>query len=125
MDAFVRYALFGCIVAGGLGGVVISLVALKYGLVPPSEDDPIALTHRRLFVTQLGHAFAAVAFATTTILAGAVLVSGFTASTPQNLDVHAIAQRLDEVETLVHRMTGALEEAVERVERRQGSRAAR
>jgi hypothetical protein len=39
--------------------------------------------------------------------------------------VHAITQRLDEVETLVHRMTGALEEAVERVERRQGSRAAR
>jgi hypothetical protein len=125
MDTFARYALFGCIVAGGAGGLVISIVAFKYGLIPPSEDDPIALTHRRLFVTQVAHAFAAVAFATTTTLAAVVLFSGGAASARQDRDVHAIAQRLDEVEILVRRMTETLERAVQGVERRQADRSVR
>jgi hypothetical protein len=123
MEGFARYALFGCIVASGVGGAVVSIVAFKYGLVPPAEDDPIAVTHRRLFVTHLGHAIAAIAFAATTVLAVAVLMSGAAGPRDQR-DLQVIAQRLDELDGIVRRLTDALEHAVERFERRRISSAA-
>lgn len=74
MEMFARYALFGCVLASGLGGIAVCVVGFKYGLVPPAEDDPIELTHRRLFVTHFAHAFAVVAFALTAMLGGTVLM---------------------------------------------------
>jgi hypothetical protein len=118
MEPFVRYALFACIVASAAGGIAISIVAFKYGLMPPSEDDPIALTHRRLFITQLGHAFAAVAFAATAVLAAAAMVSGGASTERQRQDVQALSQRLDEVDGLVRQMTEALDQALDRLEQR-------
>jgi hypothetical protein len=118
MEPFVRYALFACIVASAADGVVISIVAFKYGLPPPSEDDPIALTHRCLFITQLGRAFAAVAFAATAVLAAAAMVSGGASTERQRQDVQALSQRLDEVGGLVRQMTEALDQALDRLEQR-------
>jgi hypothetical protein len=125
MDPLARYALFACIVASAAGGMVISIIAFKYGLTPPSEDDPIALTHRRLFITQLGHAFAAVAFAATAVMAAAAAFSAGAASERQQRDVEALARRLDEVDGLVRQMTDALGQAMERFDRRYDSRETR
>lgn len=125
VDPFTRYALVACIVASALGGIAISVVVLKYGLVPPAEDDSIVVIHRRLFVTQLGHAFAAVIFAITAVLAGATLVRAGGVATGARPDLQRISQRLDQVEDAVRRMTETLEETLERLERREATRVAR
>jgi hypothetical protein len=117
---FVRYALFGCVLVSGLGGIIICLVGFKYGLVPPADDDPIELTRRRLFATHLAHAFAAVAFAITAMLAGTVLMidrGPAPVSARDRHDVQVVEQRLDGVEALVRRMTDTLEQAIRRSER--------
>ena len=119
MESFGRVALFACVLVSGLGGIAICAVALKYGLAPPAEDDPIELTHRRLFATHLAHAFAAVAFAFTAMLAATALLAQ-TAPRPaaaEPPDVQAVAQRLDEMEALVRRMSDTLQESVRRLER--------
>jgi hypothetical protein len=118
MDPFARYALFGCIVASGLGGVVLSIVTFKYGLVPPAEDDPIALTHRRLFVTHLGHAFAAVAFAVVALLAAVVVLRSGGPPAGEASGVQAISQGLRAVEERTQRMAHRLDQVMERLERR-------
>ena len=116
MDAFARYALFGCVLASSLGGIAVCVVGFKYGLVPPAEDDPIELTHRRLFVTHLAHAFAVVAFALTAMLAGSVLMLDHRAASHRN-EVQSVERRLDGVEALVTQMTETLERAVRRFDR--------
>ena len=120
VDAFARYALFGCVLASGLGAIAVCAVGYKYGLVPPAEDDPIELTHRRLFATHLAHAFAVVAFALTAMLAGIVLMldRGAAPMAAQHRpEVSAVEQRLDGVETLVRRMAETLERTIHRVDR--------
>jgi hypothetical protein len=115
MDAFVRYALFGCVLASGLGGIAVCAVGFKYGLTPPAEDDPIELTHRRLFATHLAHAFAVVAFALSAMLAGTVLIVGRGAApSVASGDVQAVQHRLDGVEALVKTMTETLERSLHR-----------
>jgi hypothetical protein len=103
----------------GLGGIAVCIVVFKYGLVPPAEDDPIELTHRRLFATHLAHAFAAVAFALTAVLAAMVLIVGPAprSSASEPIDVHAVAQRLDGVEATVERISETLDTSVQRLER--------
>src|SRR2546430_16529285 len=104
MDAFARYALFGCVLASGFGGIAVCAVGYKYGLAPPAEDDPIELTHRRLFATHLAHAFAVVAFALTAMLAGIVLILDRGAApmaAQHRLEVSDVEQRLSAVEDLV------------------------
>ena len=125
MDPLARYALYGCIVASGLGGVVLSIVTVKYGLVPPSEDDPIAVTHRRLFVTHLGHAFAAMAFATIALLAAAVVLREGGSSGGQGPDVQTISQGLHSVEQLTQDMTRRLDQVMDRLEHRDAARTVR
>jgi hypothetical protein len=122
MDSFARYALFACIVASAAGGVVISMVAFRYGLTPLSGDDPAPLSHRRLFITHLGHAFAAVAFAATVVLAAAAMVSADAASERQSRDVAVLTRRLDELDVLVRQMTEAFEQAVKRFDDRGATR---
>src|SRR5919109_5583128 len=117
MDAFARYALFGCVLASGLGGIAVCVVGFKYGLAPPAEDDPIELTHRRLFATHFAHAFAVVAFALTAVLAGTVLIldrSGAPVPGGGRQDVQAVQRRLDGVEAIVGQMTETLERAMRR-----------
>jgi hypothetical protein len=117
VDVFARYALFGCVLASGLGGIAVCAVGFKYGLVPPAEDDPIELTHRRLFVTHLAHAFAVVAFALTAVLAGTVLVldrSGAPVAGGQRQELKAVQRRLDGIEAAVGQITETLERAMRR-----------
>jgi hypothetical protein len=124
MDAFVRYALFGCVLASGLGGIAVCVVGFKYGLVPPAEDDPIELTHRRLFVTHFAHAFAVVAFALTAMLAGAVLMvdrGAAPVAAAQRNEVQAVQRRLDGVEALVMQMTQTLERTIHRFDKREAT----
>ena len=117
MDAFVRYALFGSVLVSGLGGIAVCAVGFKYGLTPPAEDDPIELTHRRLFATHLAHAFAVVAFALSSMLAGTVLIAGHgAAGSVAGRDVQAVQQRLDGVEALVKNMTETLERSLNRLD---------
>jgi hypothetical protein len=122
MDAFVRYALFGCVLASGLGGIAVCVVGFKYGLVPPAEDDPIEVTHRRLFVTHFAHAFAVVAFALTAMLAGAVLMvdrGAAPVAAAQRNEVQAVQRRLDGVEALVTEMTQTLKRTIHRFDKRE------
>ena len=123
MDIFARYALFGCVLASSLGGIAVCVVGFKYGLAPPAEDDPIELTHRRLFVTHFAHAFAVVAFALTAMLAGTVLMldrSAAPAATPR-YDVQAVQRRLDGVEALVRQMTDSLDRTIDRFDKIEAS----
>lgn len=120
MDAFARYALFGCVLASGLGGIAVCAVGFKYGLTPPAEDDPIELTHRRLFATHLAHAFAVVAFALTALLACVVLMldrAAAPAAAGQRPEVEAIERRLDGVEVLVRQMTETLDRTLHRFDK--------
>jgi hypothetical protein len=117
MESFAGYALFACVLVSGLGGIAVCAVAFKYGLVPPAEDDPVELTRRRMFATQLTHAFAAVAFAVTAMLAGTVLmVDRVPRPARDRVDVQAVEQRLAGVEALVRRMTRTVERAAHRGE---------
>jgi hypothetical protein len=122
MDPLARYALYGCIAASGLGGVVLSIVTVKYGLVPPSEDDPIEVTHRRLFVTHLSHAFAAMAFAAVALLAAAVVLREGGLRQDQGAHVQAIAEEVRGVEQLTHDMSRKLEQLMDRLEQRDAAR---
>jgi len=120
MEMFARYALFGCVLASGLGGIAVCVVGFKYGLVPPAEDDPIELTHRRLFVTHFAHAFAVVAFALTAMLGGTVLMLDRGAAPitdAQRKEVQAVQRRLDGVEALVRQMTETLERTIHRFDK--------
>jgi hypothetical protein len=124
MDAVARYALFGCVLASGLGGIAVCAVGFKYGLTPPAEDDPIELTHRRLFATHLAHAFAVVAFALTAMLAGMVLIldrSAGTAAAGPRGEVQAVERRLDGVEELVRQMTQSLERTMDRFDKNEAN----
>ena|SRR5687767_6169259 len=114
MDLFARLALFVCIVASGLGGLAITFVAFRYGLVPPEQDDPVEVIRRRLFATQLAHAFAAVAFSVTAFSAAAVMIAN--SGTPTADGRAAVSDRLDNVESLVRTMTSTLERTVDRLE---------
>jgi hypothetical protein len=124
VDTLARYALFGCVLASGLGGIAVCAVGFKYGLVPPTEDDPIEVTHRRLFATHLAHAFAVVAFALTAVLTGTVLVldrAGTLVAGGQRHEVQAIQRRLDGVEAVVRQMTDTLERAIGRFDKTDGA----
>ena len=119
MDAFARFALFGCVLASGLGGMAVCLVSFKYGLAPPAEDDPIELTHRRLFASHFAHAFAVVAFAVTAMLAGSVLILDRTTAPvigPRQ-DVQAVQRRLDGLEALVKQMTDTLDRTIHHIDK--------
>jgi hypothetical protein len=124
MEAFARFALFGCVLASGLGGIALCVVGFKYGLTPPAEDDPIELTHRRLFVTHFAHAFGVVAFALTAMLAGSVLILDRGASpitAAQRHELQAVQHRLDGVEALVRQMTESLDRTIHRFDKTEAS----
>ena len=119
MDVFAHAALFACIVASGLGGVAITLVAFRYGLVPPEPDEPVSRIRRRLFATQLAHAVAAVGFSITALSAAAVMVTKSGVTTGDHRT--AISERLNNVESLVQEMTDTLD----RIERKEPGRIVR
>jgi hypothetical protein len=131
VDGLARYALIACIVTSALGGLVITVLVFRFGLAPPEVDEPLEVTHRRLFASHLGHALATVAFALSALLAAVALLVQPPASriaaeqAAEQTDVYAIAQRLNRVEDLVRRMTETLDQTVERFERLDRTRAAR
>jgi hypothetical protein len=60
-------------VLGALGAVALCVLVVLYGFTPAGEEPP-GQTARRLLITRVGHAFAAVCFVATSILITMVLV---------------------------------------------------
>lgn len=72
MHPFAHYALVAAIVLSAAGAFLLCLLVGKYGFPTPAEETAdVAL--RRLFVTRLGHAAAAVCFVMTGALAAVAL----------------------------------------------------
>jgi hypothetical protein len=67
MASLAHYALPGIIVLASLGAFLMCLAVIRYGFAPLEEDSDEAA--RRLFLTRLAHAAAAVCFAGTALLA--------------------------------------------------------
>jgi hypothetical protein len=112
VNPLAQYALTLSVVASAVGGVVLCALVVKYGFAPP-EDETAALSHRRRFMTRLGHAVAAVCFAATALLS--LLALSPRAGAPLSSPPPAEAARLgDHVRTLEGRVT-ALEQLLERL----------
>ena len=114
MNALARYALTASVVASAVGGVVLCLLVLKYGLAPPEEDEPINTAHRRFFMTRLGHAVAAACLATSVVLTVLALALG--ANRPPDGAAPPPALNQEELRGLEGRLE-AVEEAVRRIGR--------
>jgi hypothetical protein len=67
MASLAHYALPGIIVLASAGAFLMCLAVIRHGLTPLEEDPDEAA--RRLFITRLAHAAAAVCFAGTALLA--------------------------------------------------------
>jgi hypothetical protein len=114
MNAVARYALTASVVASAVGGVVLCLLVLKYGLSPPEEDEPINISHRRFFMTRLGHAVAAACLATSAVLTVLALAVGANRAPEAAGPPPALNQ--EELRGLEGRLA-AVEEAVRRIGR--------
>lgn len=71
MASLAHYALPGIIVLASAGAFLMCLLVIRYGFTPLEEDPEDAA--RRLFLTRLGHAAAAVCFAGAALLAVATV----------------------------------------------------
>jgi len=125
VDETVRYALTISVVASAVGGIVLCALILKYGLVPPEEDEHPPLARRRVFVIRTGHAVAAVCFAVTAVMAVVALsrppaATGGGATEEQlrrlERDVRALDTRLASVEDVLERVGGAVDELAARLD---------
>ncbi|HXG04883.1 MAG TPA: hypothetical protein VNO23_15900 [Candidatus Binatia bacterium] len=96
MTSLAHYALPGIIVLASVGAFLMCLSVIRYGFAPLEEDpDEVA---RRLLVTRLAHAAAAVCFAGTALLAVAAWsVRGAPATAARRAETDA----LGEVQALV------------------------
>ena len=114
MNPLARYALTASVVASAVGGVVLCLLVLKYGLSPPAEEEPINISHRRFFMTRLGHAVAAACLATSVVLTVLALALGTNPRPEAAAPAPALNQ--EELRGLESRLE-AVEEAVRRIGR--------
>lgn len=103
MERWVGYAVPAIIVVTTLGAIVMCALVLAYGFAQETEEEPEERL-RRLFVTRLGHAFAAACFALAAVLGSVVLLQrppGTTATAPPAPRSDAeTAELRREVETL-------------------------
>jgi uncharacterized coiled-coil protein SlyX len=74
MPAFAAAFLGTAVALSALGAVVLCTLVVLYGFTPAGEDPPDR-ANRRLLLTRVGHAIAAVCFTATAILIAVVLVA--------------------------------------------------
>jgi hypothetical protein len=74
MPAFAAAFLGTAVGLSALGAVVLCTLVVLYGFTPAGEDPPDR-ANRRLLLTRVGHAIAAVCFTATAILTAVVLVA--------------------------------------------------
>jgi hypothetical protein len=119
MDAIVRTALLGSVIASSLGAVVLCILVFRYSFAPPS-DEPARIRHARIFMTRLGHAFASVCFATTAVLAILGLALGPAPAPPGSsrvTDIQGLALRVGTVEDIVRETSNAVTRVLARIDR--------
>jgi hypothetical protein len=99
MPLLAHYALIACVVASGVGALIMCLLVLAYGFNPAEEPPPLD-GGRRWLITRVGHAAAGACFAITAILALVVLArssSAPAAVTSPGPSAEALQARLDAV----------------------------
>lgn len=121
MAALTPYLLAGSVVASALGGLVLCLLIVRYGFSAPEDDAPEEVP-RRLLLTRLGHAVAAVCFALTALLGAVALGTrpGGTADPDAArlaAEVRALEERVAAVERAVVRVSHSLDRLLDRAER--------
>lgn len=115
MASLAHYALPGIIVLASAGAFLMCLLVIRYGFTPLEEDPEDA--GRRLFLTRLGHAAAAVCFAGAALLAAAA-VSARGAPAPVAAR-GADADTLDEVQARLGEQAREIARLTEALHRRQ------
>src|SRR5688572_25624835 len=97
MPALAPAALAAAVALSALGAVVLCILVVLYGFTPAGEEPP-GSTARRLLVTRIGHAVAAVCFTATAILISVVLAQPArpapTPAAPADARVPALDARL-------------------------------
>jgi hypothetical protein len=130
MSALAQAALAISVVLSALGAVVLCILVVLYGFTPPGEE-PAGAAARRLLLTRIGHAVAAVCFTATAILIAVVLAQPPRPEAPSAASVDArvpalgagleaqqsrLAQaeaRLHDLEVSLHRETDRAAQAPE------------
>lgn len=122
MHAFAHVALLGVVVASALGALVMCLLVAAYGFPSPraesTGDDEGAAgpdSTRRLLLTRLGHAAAAVCFAAAGILAVLVLVQQARADRSLRATGAATGLQISELRQQLGTLTGRLDRAEARL----------
>jgi hypothetical protein len=121
MPLLAHYALIACVVASGIGALIMCLLVLAYGFNP--AEEPRLDGGRRWLITRVGHAAAGACFAITAILALVVLARSSSAPpavASPGAPVAALEARLD---ALAAGLSG-VEARVARVESRAVTQAA-
>lgn len=122
MHAFAHVGLLGVVVASALGALVMCLLVAAYGFPSPraesTGDDEGAAgpdPTRRLLLTRLGHAAAAVCFAAAGILAVLVLVQQARADRSLRASGAATGLQISELCQQLGALTGRLDRAEARL----------
>jgi hypothetical protein len=120
MASLAHYALPGIIVLASVGAFLMCLAVIRYGFAPLEEDPDAA---RRLFLTRVAHAAAAVCFAGAALLAVAAWSArgAPAAAAARGTDAGALGElpaRLGEQAREIARLTEALHRLPREVEER-------
>ncbi|MGH7389617.1 MAG: hypothetical protein ACREM3_09195 [Candidatus Rokuibacteriota bacterium] len=123
MDEVARYALTASVVASAVGGIVLCAIILRSGPGPPEEDEYPLPAHRMLFI-RTGQCVAAVCFAVTALLAVVALSrapqSAAADASPEvrrlEHEVRALEARLGNVEEVLGRVGGAIDDLAARLD---------
>jgi hypothetical protein len=121
MPAYAPAALGIAVALSAIGAVTICILIMLYGFTPAGEEPP-GQTSRRLLVTRIGHALAAVCFAGTAILIAVVLVRPATSAPPATVPAAAAIktiadERIPELGAKVSGQETRLSEAEARMQR--------
>ncbi|HET7344064.1 MAG TPA: hypothetical protein VFL90_21555, partial [Methylomirabilota bacterium] len=118
MPPLAHAALAASIVLSALGAVVICLLIVVYGFTP-SDEQPDTAT-RRMFLTRIGHATAAVCFAATAILLAVALAQPARTPAPATADdprLSTTAARVEDQQERLQRMEQRVEETERAMQR--------
>jgi hypothetical protein len=84
MPALVPAALALAVALSAIGAVVLCMLVVAYGFTPAGEESPLAAS-RRLLLTRIGHAVAAVCFTATAVLISVALAQPARLPVPEPL----------------------------------------